>query len=178
MTAQIGEKLRYDGKDYTMAAEPFYSYLEEHNIRTASNCTANWRGYYGKWEIKEDKLFLVAISANILKEGKERLRILNPSDIYFTVGMDYFFPGQEEVFAEWFSGVLRIPCGKMLQYVHMGYGSTFEADLFLEFKDGILINKRVVDNRKNAKQEEAGDNLQLEPSAEGSWAAAFVKKIK
>jgi hypothetical protein len=73
MTAQIGEQLHYNGEDYSMAAQPFDVYLKKHNKRTASNCTANWRGYYGKWKIKDDKLFLVSISANIFKEDKEQV---------------------------------------------------------------------------------------------------------
>jgi len=35
------------------------------------------------------------------------------------------FPGQSRVPATWYSGALIIPDGKMTQYVHMGYGSTY-----------------------------------------------------
>ena len=38
--------------------------------------------------------------------------------------------------------------GEMLRYVHMGYASVYETDIFLEFEKGVLINKRVVDNRE------------------------------
>jgi hypothetical protein len=168
MTAQIGERLHYNGKDYSMAAQPFDVYLEKNNIRTASNCTANWRGYYGSWEITDDKLFLVSISANILKECKEQ-GFLHRREDYSTVDLDFFFPGQKKVFAEWFSGEIRIPCGEMLHYVHMGYGSTFEQDLFLEFKDGVLVNKRLVDNREQSDQEK-----QKTPTKKG-WVSAFLK---
>jgi hypothetical protein len=58
------------------------------------------------------------------------------------------FPNQKKVFAEWFSGEIKIPQGKMLHYEHMGYISIFEKDLFLEFKKGVLYNKREVDNSK------------------------------
>ncbi|MDR1336301.1 MAG: hypothetical protein LBK22_05690 [Tannerella sp.] len=174
MTAQIGERLHYDGENYSMAAQPFDVYLKKYNIRTASDCTANWRGYYGAWEIKDDKLFLVSISANILKEDRKQ-GFLHRSEDYSTVGLDYFFPGQKEVFAEWFSGEVRIPCGEMLHYVHMGYSSIFEQDLFLEFKEGVLINERLVDNRKQSDQAEDENNKQHKPVTKKGWVNAFLR---
>jgi hypothetical protein len=153
MTAQIGEQVNYNGEDYLMAAQPFDVYLKNHNIRTVSNCTANKRGYFGKWEIKDDKLFLVSITAHIFKDYKGiLLRNKDGSYMVFTVNLDYFFPEQEAVFADWFSGEIRIPCGDIMKYVHGGYSSTFEEDLFLEFKDGLLINKWLIDNRTKTKQ--------------------------
>jgi hypothetical protein len=52
----------------------------------------------------------------------------------------------ERAFAHWYSGTLRIPQGKQLKYVHMGYGSTFERDLFLEVERGVVKNTRVRHN--------------------------------
>ena len=52
----------------------------------------------------------------------------------------------DRVFAHWYSGTIRIPQGKQLQYVHMGYGSTFERDLFLEIERGVIVATRVRHN--------------------------------
>ena len=90
----------------------------------------------GKWKIKDDKLYLVNLKANL--------------DYKTKVGLDYLFPGKKEVFAEWFTGEIRIPTGEMLTYVHMGYASVYEKDIFLQFENGRLINKRIVDNRESA----------------------------
>ena len=49
----------------------------------------------------------------------------------------------DRVFAHWYSGTIRIPQGKLLNYVHMGYGSTYERDLFLEIEKGVIKNTRV-----------------------------------
>jgi hypothetical protein len=64
MTAQIGEKLFYKGKEYTMASElPVLSpALKNYEINFIGNCTACWRGYFGTWEVTDDKLFLKEIS--------------------------------------------------------------------------------------------------------------------
>ena len=51
------------------------------------------------------------------------------------------------IFAEWYTGKLRIPKGEMLQYVHMFYQSKFESDLFVLVDNGIILKERVVNNR-------------------------------
>jgi hypothetical protein len=138
MTAQSHESITYNGQRYSMATEPLNQYLRSNNVSLPRNgiCSSCWRGYTGFWEIKNDRLYLTGLE--IFEET------INNS------GMNYLFPGQREVFAEWFSGEIRIVCGKMLHYVHLGYESVFEEDMFLYFKDGVLINERIVDNRDKA----------------------------
>ena len=55
MTAQIAEKLRYEGEDVAMCTNPLSDYfaLGGINPRFESNCTALWRGYVGRWELVE-----------------------------------------------------------------------------------------------------------------------------
>ena len=40
--------------------------------------------------------------------------------------------GRSEVLADWYTGVLVIPRGRQVSYVHMGYGSTYERYVLLE----------------------------------------------
>ena len=49
MTAQFGEKLRYEGREVTMCEQPLATYFARTNSRVdfESNCTALWRGYVG-----------------------------------------------------------------------------------------------------------------------------------
>lgn len=134
MTAQVGERLFYKGEETWMAAEPLNQWLQNRkDIKFISPSTACWRGYFGQWEIKDSKLHLIGLKAYI--EG------------YKEVGLNYLFPGQKEVFANWFRGEIRIPQGEMLEYVHMGYASMYERDLFLVFENGILVNQYEVDNK-------------------------------
>lgn len=67
-----------------------------------------------------------------------------------TVGA--IFPGfPDRVFAHWYSGAvgaIRIPQGKQIKYVHMGYASTFERDLLLDIERGVVRNTRVRHNGK------------------------------
>ncbi|NBY64714.1 MAG: hypothetical protein EBQ70_11520, partial [Betaproteobacteria bacterium] len=50
------------------------------------------------------------------------------------------------VFAHWFSGEIRCPMGKQIEYVHMGYASKYEHDFLVEFNKGILVAKKTVSN--------------------------------
>ncbi|MCK9466950.1 MAG: hypothetical protein M0P94_01345 [Candidatus Absconditabacterales bacterium] len=139
MTAQAGERLIFKGEECWMATEPLRQYLHNKNyISFVPTSTACWRGYYGKWEIKNKKLYLIDLEAN-LGYGK--------------VDLSYLFPGKNEVFANWFSGKIRIPQGEILEYVHMGYESLYKRDLILVFKNGLLINEYVVDNEKKYQNE-------------------------
>jgi hypothetical protein len=56
--------------------------------------------------------------------------------------MDEVFPGQKEVALDWFNGLLTLPYGQMIQYVHMGYSSAFENYLILEIRVGNLTKAK------------------------------------
>ncbi len=134
MTAQAREILLYAGEEYGMATEPLNAYFGSLNKlpEFISPNTGCWRGYYGSWEIRDNKLILTSLRAYIKD--------------YKMVGMDYLFPGQTEVFASWFSGIIKIPHGEMLEYVHSGYDSKFEKDRYLIFEEGILVDNYLFNN--------------------------------
>ncbi len=133
MTAQIPERLIIDGKETAMAFCPPLPYghpriVEVDEAEAARDApfvfsTACWRGYVGTWEIKEGRFFLVGL------RGKYRML------------------GTEPLLADWFTGILRIPKGKMLHYVHMGFGSVYEQELHIKIEDGMVVASRVIDNR-------------------------------
>ena len=132
------ETIFIDGKKHYMASEPFEQYLL--SIALAPEFyppnTACWRGYTGTWKIEDDKLYLVNLNGYIKTPEKE----------YQGIDMNYFFPDQKIVFADWFSGELRIPEGKMVQYIHMGYESLYEKDLILDITNGKVINRTELSN--------------------------------
>jgi hypothetical protein len=134
MTAQFGDRIFFGNIKYSISSEPLSCYLE--NLKDKPKFippnTALWRGYRCNWQVIDNKLHLIDITAWI--DGNKEL------------GMDYFFPGQSKVFAVWYTGDIRIQTGELLEYYHGGYGSTYEEDWFLEFRNGVYINMRVVKN--------------------------------
>jgi hypothetical protein len=110
-----------------------------------SNC---WRGYVGYWEIANNRLSLQKVVGGI--QGRFR----------------------PPLFAEWFSGVVRVPQGEYLGYSDYEYGGVHETDLFLEIENGIVIRRWTQKNRtkdecaealKNFERQFAEDLLRPEP---------------
>ena len=98
-----------------------------------ANNTALWRGYIGQWEVLDDRLYLTDLDG-MLTDGSQ-------------ANIETIFPGfPDRVFAHWYSDTIRIPQGKLLDYVHMGYASKYERDLLLTFKKGVLENIEVREN--------------------------------
>jgi len=162
MTAQMGEKLLYKGEEYWMSTEPLGQILpkdrieklpskepqeQEHRLSNFfrpgdyGNCSSCWRKYIGTWEIDDNKLYLVDLEGYPDKESTD---------------LNYVFPNQERVFASWFTGHIRLPIGELLEYVHMGYMSTFEKDFILELENGIVVREEEIDNRKKCSQRSCG----------------------
>lgn len=176
MTAQHREKLRYNGNIYHLAVEPLYPYLEKKKIRFVPDSSACWRGYYGWWSIEDEKLYLTNLIAYVPRQTDEQTdarRALFNSE---KVGLDYLFPNQDKVFAEWFSGKLRIPHGKMLRYVHQGYASIYEKELFLKIEKGKLVSSYVIDNKKRLEKEKDFEEMELEGICEYLFGGKPVKK--
>ena len=136
MTIQAGDILSYSGEKTTIATEPLKSYLETRSdVGFIYKSTALVRGYIGTWEIKSKKLYLVSLAGFI--ENNEK------------VDLNYLFPNKTEVFADWFSGDIRIPEGELLEKINLGYASVFENDRILTIKEGILISETVKNNTKS-----------------------------
>ena len=135
MTAQIHEKIRYQGKRMRLASCPHFP--EDHpRINEASEedimklamddkteiifSTACWREYIGSWSIRRGKLYLTKL------EGRFQLA------------------GSEAIFADWFTGELKIPKGQMLDYIHMGFDTVYEQEIILLVVAGVVINTEIV----------------------------------
>ena len=52
------------------------------------------------------------------------------------------FPKQEFLKVDWRTGLLVLPYGKMLKYVHGGYASTYENYIILEIDNGNLTKEK------------------------------------
>ena len=137
MTAQVSERLIYGGNEISMFTNPLGPYLRASRVGFVSPHTANWRGYVGTWEVIETagvgRLYLVGLRAHKTYEE--------------IVGISDVFPGFDKVFAHWFTGEIRLPQGAQIKYRHMGYGSIYEYDLLMDFKEGVLLGKHARRNQ-------------------------------
>ena len=140
MTAQMPERLTYKGEQLSLAEQPLWAFFKLAGSKppTAKSSSALWRGYIGSWEITNERLYLVGIDGR-LEDGS-------------ALTLDLLFPGfPDRVFAHWYSGDMRIPRGKLLNYVHAGYASVYERDLILNIERGVVVRETVRHNGKAPK---------------------------
>lgn len=135
MTDQIAEKLRYQGEDVAMGTNPLSDFfaMGGFNPRFEPTSTALWRGYVGRWEIIDSRLYLIELQGTLRDGTEASLATIFPD-----------FP--DRVFAHWYSGTIHVPQGKRLKFAHTGYGITFERDLFLDMERGVVKNTRLRHN--------------------------------
>jgi hypothetical protein len=141
-TAQEPDYLIVKGKTTALYTNPLERYFELHpDARPKSELmsTACWRGYVATWEISDQRLWLTKVDIGVASpEAKnedryERVR----KDV-----LDSIFPKSKRVLATWYSGALIVPQGEQVQYVHMGYGSTYERYSIYTIKEGSLQKER------------------------------------
>ena len=133
---------------HTTPLEAYFA-MGGYNLSFESSCSALWRGYVGRWEIVDGRLYLIGLTGT-LEDGTE-------------ASVATIFPDfPDRVFAHWYSGTIRIPQGKQLEYVNGSYDSTFEQDLILDLERGVVKSTQV---RHNATAEP-------DSAAEGSGATA------
>lgn len=135
MTAQIEERLAYQGESLSMCSEPLgnYFYFSGVKPKFARTNTALWRNYVGTWEILDGRLYLIGLEATMMDGSAASLEAVFPG-----------FP--DRVFAHWYSGELRVPRGELIRFVHMGYSSKHEEDLFIAIVKGVVTGNRIVKN--------------------------------
>lgn len=136
-TAQVPDIILVDGKAESLFTNPLAPYLVKYPQALPQGpvtSTANWRGYVATWAIDDGLLVLRKIE-------QERSRS-NGKTVTRNV-LRQVFPGRKPVVADWYSGTLVLPQGEMVEYVHMGYGSTFS-----DYRLFVVRNGRVLRDLK------------------------------
>ena len=138
MTAQIAETMIYKGEELSLCDEPLHYYLQTiaKDLKLEAPSTALWRGYVGTWTIEDDRLYLVKLKGYISTDSGTAEIVLG----------DVFPDYPDGVFAHWYTGELCCPMGGLLEYVHGGYASRYEMDLFLKIEKGVMVSNRIVNN--------------------------------
>jgi len=98
---------------------PDIEFIENPDWVVISCC---WRNYIATWEIKDNRLYLRDI------EGVYKLTSTKP------------------ILASWFTGNIKLNQGKLLHYVHAGFGSIYEQELHIEIKNGAVVSEEMINN--------------------------------
>ncbi|MBM4153329.1 MAG: hypothetical protein FJ220_07405 [Kiritimatiellaceae bacterium] len=139
-TAQYPDKLLYDGKEYGLHTNPMEQYFRAYPEKKPSDgvrSSALWRGYVATFEIKTNTLILKDIEVMVWSENCRLTSWKSVKDRIVTNG--------EDLVVDWFTGLLVLPYGETVKYVHMGYDSTYENYIVLEVKAGSITGERKFD---------------------------------
>ena len=130
-TAQAPDWLIYKGKKYALHVNPLEElFLKNEDLLPETNVisSGNWRGYTATFKIVRNKLYVTKIT----------VKKYNQEDDYFyqeTVTKTVF-PKKTDRRMDWYSGLLVIPKGEELAYVHQGYSSIYEKYLLIKISEG------------------------------------------
>jgi len=147
-TSQSPDKIIYKGQEYSLNTNPLESFFENNpNLRPKSDImsTALWRGYIATFEIQDNQLFVKDIV--VMNED-------TTTSTHKTTWRSVFnqvFPNQKQIRVDWLTGLLVIPNGKLVNYVHMGYASTYENYILLEIDKGNLIQEKNMKSKEYEK---------------------------
>lgn len=139
-TAQYPDKLIYKGKEYALHTNPLEDYFDKHpekRPREEISSTALWRGYIATFEFTDSQLYVKDIQIQVRDSSSEERYKTKWVSVLKEV-----FPGEERIKTDWVTGILVIPYGKLVNYVHMGYGSTYEKYILLETDKGTLKKEK------------------------------------
>jgi hypothetical protein len=140
-TAQAPDVLKIDGKTYYIHTNPLSSFLLAHPGRLPESAVVSsglWRGYIAKWSVRESRLFLddVSVPTEAYMDSDA------PESKQYQSALPHLFGDPAPRVATWFTGHLIVPTGEMVEYVHMGYGSTYSSYMVLTVVKGAIQKRR------------------------------------
>jgi len=141
-TAQHPDKIIYNDKEYDLQTNPLELFFEKYPDKFPKGVitsSALWRGYVATFEITDNHLMLKDIQIRTFNE-KEGLG--------WKSVIDEVFPEVSERKIDWFNGLLTLAYGEVINYVHMGYGSTYENYILIEIEKGKFIKAKEFDYKE------------------------------
>ncbi len=139
-TAQRPDKITYNGEEYSLHSNPLEDYFEKYPKQRPGGdiwSTSLSRRYVATFELREKQLFLKDIEALIRDTSNTEKFATKMISVRKEI-----FPNEKDLEMDWFSGLLVLPYGKLLTYVHGGYASTFENYIILEINKGQLVAEK------------------------------------
>lgn len=188
-TAQYPDKIIYNGKEYSLHSNPMEEYFAKNPHRKPRGgiiSSALWRGYVATFEFSENNLILKDI--HIMEWDKSES---NSHKINWKSVLSEVVPKDEKLKIDWFTGILVIPHGELVNYVHMGYSSTYENYILLELDKGRLNKAKEFEQKdyekfkerqfeafkKTAEYQKLLNRMKKEEKFNQSTADGFIKNF-
>ena len=144
-TAQFPDRLIYNGVRYNLTVNPMELYFNNNpDKRPRPNVTSSalWRGYIATFEIIQNELWVVDIIIDVSTFDYEKRRFTNDYKSVIQECLD----GRDRMKLDWFNGILILPQGRIIEYVHMGYDSIYENYVLILIENGNYIREINLNN--------------------------------
>ena len=143
-TGQIPDKIIYEGKSYSLLTNPLEKYFDQFPGKRPADSmssTALWRGYIATFEIYGKKLCLKDIIVE--KRADSTGYAIKKVSVFKEI-----FGNVDRFDCSFYTGLLVIPHGEIVNYVHMGYASTYENYILLEINNGDFVKSKAFDYKQ------------------------------
>ncbi|MEQ1923347.1 MAG: hypothetical protein ABL952_12645 [Pyrinomonadaceae bacterium] len=143
-TAQYPDKIVYNGITYSLYSNPMEAYFEKNPGKKPKGevgSSALWRGYVATFEIVNGSVHLKDIEIRVREDKSKSITGFK------SVLEEVVEPGKT-LKIDWFSGILVLPEGKLINYVHMGYESTYEKYILLAVEKSNFTSERRFDDKE------------------------------
>jgi hypothetical protein len=139
-TPQIPEQIEISGEELPLYSFPLHSVVYEwdRNKRWAKRlgknpCSGAWRGYRAAWKIEQGRLFLLEVHEACSSPPK-------PVRISKLFGWGQKPP----ILADWFSGELVIPRGKITNPIGRNFWPEYEEYELIDIEAGVIVESRII----------------------------------
>lgn len=147
-TPQQSDVLIVDGEEQALFTNPLDVWLRENQDvfsnefpdsgageRTCVISSGNWRGYVATFAIERGRFLLKKVEFTGCNYRKDEI-------------LSRLFEGKKDAPADWFSGILVVPTGELVQYVHLGYGSLYSEYRLFRIEGGKVVDETKMDAQR------------------------------
>jgi hypothetical protein len=145
-SAQEGDRIIIGGLERELLSTPLAPYLSA-NLHLGipipiPQSSGNMRGYVATWQLDDEKLLLVRVSGTVgTIDSRNKLVARRPLELR------ELFPNREApIFADWFTGVLRVAAGRLIHSDRIGFSRAYEAEWQIKVERGVVVNWQVLDH--------------------------------
>ncbi|HEY0156522.1 MAG TPA: hypothetical protein VGF28_04440 [Thermoanaerobaculia bacterium] len=146
-TAQRPDVLKLNGKTYDLATNPLrpvLALLGDRFPKLKPVSSSLWRGYIGHWSVRGGKLFLDDVKVPTSSYAD----LDAPESKKFRSIMKRLFDDAAPRVATWYTGNLIVPTGELVDYVHLGYGSTYSSYVVVTVVKGAVTQQRAMNGEQ------------------------------
>lgn len=132
-TAQAPDELKIGDRTHALHSNPLRPIAETVMKRLPPSQVVSsdlWRGYIATFAVREERLYLDDVRVPV--SGDEEYRSV----------MKELFDDPAPRIATWYTGNLIVPPGELVEYVHMGYASTYSAYTIVTVVNGEVRKQR------------------------------------